>query len=242
MWLVLVSALAGGLAGALVPRVAYRLSVPYGASARSACELCSRPFPPGLIGWVHFNARCPGCSARLGPRSWWTVPAGAVSCGLLAWALRSVGVSVLLAFLVVAVVGVLLAAIDLACLRLPDPLVGFSGVVALVLLGLAGDGRSFLRALVAAGVLGGAYLLLALLPGANLGFGDVKLAAVLGLLLGWLGWPAVLLGGVLPHLINGPIALWILVSGRAGRRTELPLGPALLAGALLAAVIAGTAL
>ena len=90
------------------------------------------------------------------------------------------------------------------------------------------------RAGAAAVVCAGAYLLLALLPGSRLGFGDVKLAAVLGLPLGWLGWPAVLTGLLLPHLLIGPVALVLLLTRRAGRRTALPLGPAMLAGALAA--------
>jgi prepilin signal peptidase PulO-like enzyme (type II secretory pathway) len=71
----------------------------------------------------------------------------------------------------------------------------------------------------------------------GLGFGDVKLAGVLGLPLGWLGWPAVLLGLALPHLLAGPVALFLLLTGRAKRGTGLPFGPALLAGALLAIAI-----
>ena len=105
---------------------------------------------------------------------------------------------------------------------------------------MAGTGAApadLLRALAAALALSGGYLVLALLPGANLGMGDVKLCALLGLLLGWLGWDAVLLGALLPHLINGPVALALLLARRAGRKTELPLGPALLAGALLAVVV-----
>jgi leader peptidase (prepilin peptidase)/N-methyltransferase len=62
----------------------------------------------------------------------------------------------------------------------------------------------------------------------------VKLAAVLGLILGFAGWPAVIAGVVTPHLINGPIALFLLATGKVGRKRPLPFGPALLAGALLA--------
>ena len=65
----------------------------------------------------------------------------------------------------------------------------------------------------------------------GLGLGDVKLAAVLALILGFAGWPAVVTGVLAAHLINGPIALFLLVNGR---RRALPFGPALLAGALLA--------
>jgi leader peptidase (prepilin peptidase) / N-methyltransferase len=63
----------------------------------------------------------------------------------------------------------------------------------------------------------------------------VKLAAVLGLILGFAGWPAVIVGVVTPHLINGPIAVVLLVT-RPGR--ALPFGPALLAGALIGLIAA----
>jgi leader peptidase (prepilin peptidase)/N-methyltransferase len=61
----------------------------------------------------------------------------------------------------------------------------------------------------------------------------VKLAAVLALILGFAGWPAVLVGVLAPHVINGPVAI-VLLLRRAGRRTPIPFGPALLAGALIA--------
>jgi leader peptidase (prepilin peptidase)/N-methyltransferase len=79
-----------------------------------------------------------------------------------------------------------------------------------------------------------AYLALALLPGGGLGLGDVKLAAALGLILGFAGWPAVVVGLVAAHLINGSVALFLLLTRRADRLRALPFGPALLAGAVLA--------
>ena len=165
--------------------------------------------------------------------------AGAASFGLLAVWLA--GDPALPAFIAVAALGVPLAAIDLASLRLPDPLVGAAGLVAMIgLVGATlplGTPQTLLRALAGALASAGAYMLLALLPGSRLGFGDVKLGGVLGLLLGWLGWPAVLLGLVLPHVIAGVIALGLLLSGRVGRQAALPLGPALLVGALLATLL-----
>jgi leader peptidase (prepilin peptidase)/N-methyltransferase len=62
----------------------------------------------------------------------------------------------------------------------------------------------------------------------------VKLAAGLGLILGFGGWPAVVAGLVAAHLINGVVAMSLLLSRRADRRRALPFGPALLAGAVLA--------
>jgi leader peptidase (prepilin peptidase)/N-methyltransferase len=238
--LVVACAALGGAIGVVTRPIAYRLSVAYGAPPRSACATCARPLPAGLPGWVRPVARCPGCRARQGPALWLTVPVGAAAFGALAWAL---GASrVLPAFLAVAAIGVLLGFIDAACLRLPDPLVAAALVVGggwLVGLSIVdGSAAALVRAGLAALVSAGAYLLLALLPGSNLGFGDVKLAGVLGLMLGWLGWPAAVLGLLLPHFINGPVAFVLLLTRRAERGTDVPLGPAMLAGAVLAVVCA----
>ncbi|QLQ38519.1 prepilin peptidase [Micromonospora robiginosa] len=142
--------------------------------------------------------------------------------------------------LLIAAAGLVLAVTDLIALRLPDPLVG---AVAFGGLGLAGTalvvgepGRAA-TALTGAGLSLCAYLLLALLPGARLGFGDVKLAAALGLPLGWLGWPTLRLGLLLPHVLAGTLVLVLLVAGRIRRDTPLPFGPAILTGAWLAAVL-----
>ena len=234
--LAVVTAALGALVGLLTPRVAWRLSVEYGEPPRSACADCGHE----SSSWVRLRVACPGCGRRLGPRPWLTTAVGAAALGALGWAF---GLDpVLPGYLAVAAVGVLLAFVDLAVLRLPDPLVGtaaaLGGGVLLLISLLDWSFGPLLRALLGALVLFTVYFVIALIPGANLGFGDVKLSAVLGLMLGWLGWPAVLLGLVVPHLLNGPVALVLLVSGRAGRGTDLPLGPALLAGALVAVVIA----
>jgi leader peptidase (prepilin peptidase)/N-methyltransferase len=170
----------------------------------------------------------------------WTVGAGALAAGSLAAVLG--GSLLLLVVLPATVLGVLLAAVDVRCHRLPDPLVATLALVTVLPLGagalLTGEPGRLGRAVAAAGVCFSAYLIIANLPGRGLGLGDVKLAAVLGFLLGFAGWPAVAAGLIVPHLINGPVALALLLSGRANRRTVLPLGPALLAGALTGLVLA----
>jgi leader peptidase (prepilin peptidase)/N-methyltransferase len=135
--------------------------------------------------------------------------------------------------LIAVVLGVLLAVIDVRCLRLPDPLVAALAVLTVVpLVVLAGPGQ-LARASLAAGLSFTAYAMIAILPGRGLGFGDVKLGAVLGFVLGFLSWPALAAGMLVPPLVNGPIALFLLARGRVGRRSAVPFGPALLAGALL---------
>ncbi|MET8362420.1 prepilin peptidase [Micromonospora sp. NPDC049580] len=177
--------------------------------------------------------------ARLRRGAWLSPPVAAVVfVGLAVARGDDPALPVLLA---VAAVGLVLAVVDLACLRLPDPLVAVAGTVALGgLTGaalLAGTPGRLLGALGGAAVAGASHVLLALLPRSRLGFGDVKLAAVLGLPLGWLGRDAVLAGLLLPHLLHGVLVLALLAARKIHRETLLPLGPALLTGTWLAVLI-----
>ncbi|GAA3747098.1 A24 family peptidase [Micromonospora maritima] len=174
-----------------------------------------------------------------GPRRAVLAGTGAVVFGGLA-AAHGAGPA-LPALLLVAGVGLLLVVTDLTVLRLPDPLVGalaLGGGTGLAGAALAtGDPGRLTAAAAGAALSLAGYLLLALLPGARLGFGDVKLAAALGFPLGWLGWPTLRLGLLLPHVLAGVTVLVLLAAGRIRRDTPLPFGPAILAGAWLAVLL-----
>jgi leader peptidase (prepilin peptidase)/N-methyltransferase len=71
-----------------------------------------------------------------------------------------------------------------------------------------------------------------------MGFGDVKLALLLGLYLGFLGWQFLAVGAFAGFLLGGVVGAVLLAAGRATRKTRIPFGPSMLAGALLA-VFAG---
>jgi leader peptidase (prepilin peptidase) / N-methyltransferase len=219
-------AVVGLTAGAFVPLSAYRLAVPREMPVRAACEHCGAP-----LGW--WGSRCRACGRALAVPWWVTALAGAVVCGGLGWRF-GLGVA-LVPYLLLGALGVLLAVIDLACKRLPNMLVEPAIPAGAVLLAVA-DWTSLGRAALGAAALGGVYLVLWLLPGGGIGLGDVKLAVLLGLFLGWLGWGEVLAGALLPFLLHGPVALVLLIGGRVGRRSRLPFGPAMLAGAWLAIV------
>lgn len=145
------------------------------------------------------------------------------------------------ALLPVAATGLVLVVTDLTALRLPDPLVGLvalgGGLGPAAATAATGEPRHLAVAVAGATLSFIGYALLALLPRARLGFGDVKLAAALGLPLGWLGWPALRLGLILPHVLAGVTVLVLLAAGRVRRDTPVPFGPALLGGAWLAAVL-----
>lgn len=145
-----------------------------------------------------------------------------------------------LAFVVFGVLGVAMGYVDLRRHLLPDLLTVPALVAGAALLGLAtltpgGDpATSYPRAWACAGGLMLLYLLLALIYPAGLGLGDVKLAAAIGLHLGWLSWSAPVVGTVAAFMIGGIVGLALLVTGRATRKSAIPFGPAMLVGAVAA--------
>jgi leader peptidase (prepilin peptidase)/N-methyltransferase len=189
-----------------------------------------------VVSWLLLRGKCRDCGARISIR----YPVVELLTGLL-FALLVVrfGPSwVLPAYLYLAAVGVALAAIDLDTKRLPDRLTLPSYPVAVVLLGvaaLAGDSAGDLvRALLGMLALGGAYFLLAFIYPAGMGLGDVKLAGVLGLYLAFLSWGALVVGFAAGFLLGGFYAVTLLLAGRAGRKTGIPFGPFMIAGAFVA--------
>jgi leader peptidase (prepilin peptidase)/N-methyltransferase len=144
------------------------------------------------------------------------------------------------AWWLLAVTGAVLAIVDAETYRLPQRIVGplaAAELVALVATALVlNEPQRLLRALLAAGVVTGVYLLVAIISPPALGIGDAYLAGITAGLLGWSGWTHVLIGQLLIWLL-GPVAMAVVALARpAGRgwKMHVPMGPALLAGALLA--------
>ncbi|WP_125773718.1 prepilin peptidase [Antribacter gilvus] len=146
------------------------------------------------------------------------------------------------ALVVLAVAGAALGVIDARTHRLPDAIsLPASGVFAALLLGAAagsGDWPALARAAGGAALLGAAYWLLHRLHRSGLGFGDVKLAPVLGAAAAWHGWTAWSVAAVAPFLLGGLVALALLLARRARRDSVIPFGPYMLAGTAAALTLA----
>lgn len=144
------------------------------------------------------------------------------------------------AYLFFAGVAVVLTVIDLRHHLLPNTVVLPALGIGFVLLALAATGGNdwgaLLRAVLGALVLFALYLVLALISPAGLGMGDVKLAAVLGLFLGFQGWGTLFVGAVLASVVGMVVGLAVLASRRGSLRSDVPFGPSMLAGALAAVV------
>lgn len=224
----------GSFLNVVVHRIPAGLSV---LSPGSACPHCEAPVRSydniPVIAWLLLRGRCRDCAAPIH----WRYPAVELGTAALfvAVGIRLGWSPYLLAVLIVAAAGVSLTLIDLNCRRLPFPITGAAAVGAIAMLSVdaASTGSQPVGAAVAStavwgAVYGGVWLATA---GRGMGLGDVALAPLLGLTLGWLGWgPSLvgLLGGFLLGAVAG-VAL-MMVSG-AHRRSRVPHGPFMLAGA-----------
>ncbi|MEW1957550.1 prepilin peptidase [Kineococcus sp. NPDC059986] len=239
------SGVVGLLIGSFLNVVAHR--VPRRESVvrpASACPRCGHPIRwhdnVPVLSWVVLRARCRDCSAPIS----WRYPAVEAATGLLFAAVTwVVGPTwALPAYLYLAAISVALSLIDLDVHRLPDAIVLPSYPVAVVLLAVAsagdGDWSRLLRAAVGGAALYLLYRVLAFLYPTGMGLGDVKLAGVLGLYLGWWGWDALVVGAFAAFVLGGVVTLPFLLVGRAGRKTRIPFGPFMLAAALLALAVA----
>lgn len=227
--LVAFAALWGAVAGAVLPRAAYRFSVPPDEPWRAAC-----PAGHAMSGWLG-RPRCEPCAGPpYGPGAA-SVVVTALVCAVLA---AATGTRPELAvWLLLAPVGVLLAVVDFRVRRLPDPLTLPFAAAALALLGVTAllpeHAGAWTTALLGSLALGAGYYVLYRINPGGMGFGDVKLALGAGAVLGWYGWPAVMLGTLAGFLSGALYGGALVVAGKAGRKTAVPFGPFLIGGAFV---------
>lgn len=237
-------ALVGLAVGSFLNVVVHR--VPRGESVvrpPSACPACTAPIRPRdnvpVAGWVLLHGRCRDCAEPISARYPLVEALTGALFGVLA--LRLGADAALPAYLYLGAVGLALALIDLDVRRLPDALTLPSYPVAAVLLGgaalLGSSSGSPLRALCGALAMGAIYGGLWLAVPGGMGFGDVKLSALLGAYTAWLGWGPWAVGLFGGFLLGGLWAVGLLLLGRAGRKSKVPFGPFMLAGVLLAVLV-----
>ena len=156
-----------------------------------------------------------------------TVLLGTAGAPPLAWWLLAVG-------------GTALAVVDAQTQLLPARLTyPLAGVITAVLVAAAvtgNDAGPLLRAALAAVTVGGLWLAVCFLSPRSIGLGDVRLAALTSGVLGWAGWAEVWQGQVLTLLLGALTAVIAALTGRQGLRgsVTVPMGPAMIAGSLLA--------
>lgn len=153
---------------------------------------------------------------------------------------------VLPAYLVLVAALVALSVIDLRLFLLPNRIVFPLAGAAVVLVGLGalleGEVAAYGRGLLAGVVAFAVFALLHVVSPRSMGFGDVKLAFVLGLYLGYLGWGELVLGLFLGFLYGAVVGVGLIVTGLRSRKDHVPFGPFLAAGTITAILVGETIL
>ncbi|WP_246142280.1 prepilin peptidase [Lacisediminihabitans profunda] len=249
-------ALIGSFLNVVAYRVPLRLSI---VSPPSACPHCSAPIRGydnmPVISWLVLRGKCRDCQSPISARyplveagtavfftvvALWFWPNVAASGSVGTAAAVAAGLA-FAAFLYLAAVSVALALIDIDTHTLPNRIVLPSFLVGVVLLGaaavLGSDVGALIRAAIGSAALFLAYAAMAFAYPGGMGLGDVKLAGVLGLFLGYLGWGQLVVGAFGAFIIGGVFALGLVIFRRANRKTGIPFGPWMLAGAWLGALV-----
>ena len=242
LWLLILVCGAFGLAiGSFLNVVIYR--VPRKESIvtpRSACpscgtELAARDNIP-VLSWMLLRGKCRTCGA---PISWQYPVVELLTAGLFAGVAGRFGYDwAVPAYLALFGGLVALSWIDVERMLLPKAIIyPVSVLVAALLLLPAGVYGAWHSYWVAWTFAGGWFLLFYLMWFASprlLGYGDVRLAPVLGLSLGWLGWRYVVLGFFAANLIGALIGIGLIVAKKAERQSRVPYGVFLALGTALA--------
>lgn len=236
-----VCALLGLVIGSFLNVVIYR--VPRNesiVSPRSACPTCGAPILERdnipVISWLLLKGRCRSCHSPISVR----YPLIELATGaLFAGAAARLGYDWdLPAFLVLLASLLALACIDVERLVLPKkivyPTLVMVGALLVLAAGLTDEWHKLFVAGIAAVVWFVVFFAMNALSPRVLGFGDVRLAPVLGLGLGWLGWQYVVRGFFAANLIGAVIGVTLIATKRMSRSQQIPYGVFLALGAALA--------
>ena len=226
----------GSFLNVVIHRVPERQSV---VRPRSRCPRCnaslrSRDNVP-VVSWLLLGGRCRNCRGAISPR--YPLVELATAALFVAAAVRLGADPALPAFLVVFAALLAISAVDLERFIVPNRILYPALFLAAPLLVLAaaldGDWSSLVTA-----ALGGllAWVLLFAIHMASpkgMGFGDVRLAGLVGMLLGWLSIGHVLLGLFLGFLTAAVVGVGLVAVGLRTRKDNVPFGPFLALGAVL---------
>lgn len=237
-------ALLGLIVGSFINVVAYRVPLKRSVVApASACPKCEQPLEwrdnIPFVSWFLLRGRCRHCSESISFRY---AIVEATTAALFAATLGIIGALwVLPAYLWFVGVTVALTLTDLDHKLIPNRILFPSTAIGVVLLGLGavldGELGAFGRALLGGVAYFAVLLVIALIARGGFGFGDVKLAAFLGLYTAYLGWGHLAVSLFLPFAVGGVVSVLLLVTRIKGRKDAIPFGPYMVIGAYLAVAV-----
>ncbi|HEX2040141.1 MAG TPA: prepilin peptidase [Acidimicrobiales bacterium] len=238
---VVFSAVVGLVVGSFLNVVIHR--VPAGESVvrpRSRCPHCGtqlvgRDNVP-VLSWLLLRGRCRTCGTSISPR----YPLVELLTAVLfaAIALRFPDDAELPAYLVLTAGLVALSAVDLERFLLPNrilyPTLAMTAALLVVAAVVDGDGRALRDAALGGAIAFALLFAIHVVSPKGMGFGDVRLAGLLGVALGWLGLGHVFLGLFLGFLLASVLGVALIALRLRSRKDRLPFGPFLALGAFVA--------
>jgi leader peptidase (prepilin peptidase) / N-methyltransferase len=223
------------------------------APAPTRCGRCGEGLEIAVVGsfsllpWALAAGRCRACGTW---RRGWMAGVEAATGALFGAAAARVGWSAELPAVLVLLAGlVAVSAVDLVYLRIPTRFIHLTGAAAAAAIAIAAVAVGPVDALAGAAIGGAVYAgflgAFYLLSPAMLGFGDVRLGALIGAVVGWLAWApdhpvegpltAVLRAAFVAGLVGTVAGTVLLVIRRQNR--PFPFGPAMAAGAVFAVLV-----
>lgn len=251
LWAATFAGVFGLLIGSFLNVVVWR--VPRGESLLpdSRCPSCSERIRPlhnvPVIAWIALRGKCAHCTAPISIRyplvelgtgiafalvTLWVVtgaePRGTEGSAIVLWL-------TLAAMLWFAAVSIALTLIDIDHQRLPNDIVLPSLAVVATLLTVAailtGDLARVISTLGGAAALFAVYFVIVVVYPKGMGGGDVKLAPLIGAVLGFIGWPEVAIGGFAGFVFGAMWGIALMAFRSAKGTSKIPFGPFMLVGA-----------
>lgn len=245
-----IAAITGLVVGSFVNVVIHRVPQNKSVVDKSACPHCGNAIRPSdnvpVLSWLLLRGRCRNCHEPISLLYPTVEIVTALAFTFIVWISLSTmtwntpqdiaALSFqLLAFLWLAAAGIALIVIDARTGKLPNAVVIPLYIAGLFLLTVSALITSDFNALLRAGI---SLIILALLYGVlflfvpgGMGWGDVKLAGILGFFLGWVGWGALVVGGLAAFVMGALVGIGLLLAKRAGRGSTIAFGPWMVIGA-----------
>jgi leader peptidase (prepilin peptidase)/N-methyltransferase len=225
----------GSFLNVCIDRLPQNKSIVFPASHCEACQhkLAAKDLIP-IFSYLRLRGRCRYCQASVPRRLLWVELATGVVFALLAW---HYGLSPALGIMIFyACLFIVISVIDLKHYLILNKVVYPSMVVALLLALLP---QPWLTQWIVPGIanaaIGGAigfgiFLLIALISRGGMGWGDVKLAGLIGLAT---GFPLVFLSIIMAAILGGIVAVAMVIAKKRQRRQTIPFGPFLAVAAMI---------
>ena len=230
----------GSFLNVVIYRVPRKESVvrPRSRCPRCGTQLAERDNIP-VLSWLILRGRCRTCREPISARYPLVELLTAALFGVVA--LRIGWHPELAAFLLFTAALVAVSAIDLELYLIPNrilyPALGASIVLLCIAAAIHGEVHHLADAAISMAIAFAVFFAIHVISPRGLGFGDVRLSALLGLFLGWIGPPHVVVGLFLGFLLGAVVSVTLIASGLRGRKDKIPFGPFLAAGALLGVLV-----